>query len=88
MTDDQIRNIDETSPRESSFNVGRIIALLALIVFLVFVLQNTQDSNVELLWMTVNLPVWLVAVILFVLGVIVGYYSKSRKVRAKRKALK
>lgn len=88
MTDDPIRSIDEQTPRESSLNFGRVVALVGLILFLVFIIQNTQDSNMNLLWMTVSLPVWLVAVIVFVIGTLVGYYGKSRQIRAKRKAVK
>lgn len=88
MTDDQTRNIDESGAKGSDLNVGRIVALIALVVFLIFILQNTQEISIQLIWMTVTFPVWLIGVIVFVLGVIVGYYTKSKKVRAKRKALR
>jgi len=88
VTDDQIRDIAAKEPSESSLSIGRVIALVGLALFVAFIIQNTQDSDVRFLWMDIQLPVWMVAVLIFVIGALVGYYSKVRKVKAQRKALK
>lgn len=88
MTDDPVRNIDAKESEGSTLTVGKVLALLGLAAFVAFIIQNSQTSNIDFLWLTINLPVWLVGVIIFLIGALIGYYSKSRKVKAKRKALK
>ena len=73
-------------PPRTGITAGGLIALIALALFGAFIIQNLETGTVNLLWFDVDLPVWLLLVIVFVLGVTVGWFSKSRKVARKRRA--
>lgn len=85
MTDGDMRDRAKELDAGSRLTAGRIIGLVALAAMLVFVVQNTGDTEVNFLWLEYTLPLWLNFVILFLLGAIVGYGFKSRRARAKRK---
>jgi uncharacterized integral membrane protein len=72
--------------KRSGVTVGGVIAVLALVVFGIFVFQNRESGTVTLVGFDVEMPVWLLSVIVFLLGAIVGYFLKARRVRAKRRA--
>lgn len=65
-------------------SAGRIASLVALVLFIIFVLQNTDEGTVEFLWMDLTLPAWIYLVVIFALGVIVGWFSKMRSIKRKR----
>lgn len=89
MTDDQARSpSEETQPAPRTLTAARVFALVILVAFLVFILQNSEESSVRFLGWVVTLPFWLIGVIIFLLGALVGYSANSRKVRAARKALR
>lgn len=87
MNDRQTTNDPPTSvkPPRAGITAGGLIVLIALALFGAFIIQNLETGSVDLLWFNVELPVWLLLVIVFVLGVIVGWFSKSRKVARKRR---
>jgi uncharacterized integral membrane protein len=88
MPDDQTRSpTEETKTAPRPLTAARVFALFILAAFLVFILQNSADHSVRFLGWVVTLPFWLVGVIIFLLGVLVGYSVKSRKVRAARRAM-
>lgn len=90
MTDDQYREVGDLARPEkgSSLTFGRVVALVALLAFLVFIIQNTSDTTVRFMGWDFTLSFWLLGLIIFALGWTGGYFSKSRKVRAARKAMK
>jgi uncharacterized integral membrane protein len=89
MSDDRpVRDVSDMMQPEqrSGVTLGGVLAVIALAIFGIFVFQNMEAGTVTLLWFNVEMPVWLLAVIVFLLGAIVGYGLKTRRVRAKRKA--
>lgn len=89
MSDEGFRDVSEMAKAEGSpITAGRVVALVALAAFLVFILQNTTDTTITFLGWDFTLSFWMVGLIIFALGWVVGYFVKSRKVRARRKALK
>lgn len=72
-------------PPRAGITLGGVVAGLALAAFVVFIFQNLETRSVTLLWFDVDLPIWLLLVIVFTLGVIVGWFAKSRKVARKRR---
>lgn len=73
------------SPPRTGITAGGLIVLIALALFGAFIIQNLETGTVNLLWFDVELPVWLLLVIVFALGVIVGWFSRSRKLARKRR---
>ncbi|MEZ5116564.1 MAG: hypothetical protein R2737_09885 [Candidatus Nanopelagicales bacterium] len=52
---------------------GRAVAVAAIVVVLVvFLVQNLQSSSVQFLWLDFSLPTWLLVLIVFALGVLLG----------------
>ena len=79
-----------SDPTPSTNAVGeflkqRWLTIVIVAAVLVFVLQNTGDSTVHLLWMTLTTPTWLLLAILFFLGVVAGSFRARRKRRTTRK---
>jgi uncharacterized integral membrane protein len=89
MSDDRpVRDVNDMMQPEqrSGVTLGGVLAVIALAIFAIFVFQNMEAGTVTLLWFDVEMPVWLLSVIVFLLGAIFGYGLKARRVRAKRKA--
>ncbi|MFV0317566.1 MAG: hypothetical protein ACK5O2_11490 [Microthrixaceae bacterium] len=62
--------------------VGGVIAL----VLLVFILANGDETNVSLLFVDVDLPLWLTLAVTALLGGCVGMLLGSRRAKAKLRA--
>lgn len=84
MSDEGIRDRAAELERGPTMSAGRIASLVALVLFIIFVLQNTDEGTVEFLWMDLTLPAWIYLVVIFALGVIVGWFSKMRSIKRKR----
>ncbi len=54
---------------------------IVLVLLLVFVLQNTATVSFTLLVFDLSMPLWLLAVILFGIGVAVGWTTRWWSVR-------
>jgi uncharacterized integral membrane protein len=88
MTEERpIRDIDEMMSPEprSAISAGAVIALIAAALFIVFVAQNLEPTSITYLGFDFEAPVWLVSLIVFVLGWIVGYFMKTMRVRRQRR---
>jgi uncharacterized integral membrane protein len=72
-------------PPKTGVTPGAVIALLSLALFVVFIIQNWDMGAVTLLGFDVELPVWLLLMIVFALGFIVGYFARSRRLARKRR---
>jgi uncharacterized integral membrane protein len=88
MTDDEreIRDIREMlEPEEQGVSAGAVFALLGLILLGIFIAQNMDTLEVHYLWFSFDSPLWLMAVAGFVLGIMVGWFLKARRVRVRRR---
>jgi uncharacterized integral membrane protein len=58
---------------------GRIVALVAVALVVLFAVQNSASGEIAFLWFSFELPIWVYFVIMFVLGWITGKYARRRK---------
>ena len=89
MTDDQFRNSGEepaASQERTGLKPGPIIGLGVLALFLVFIFQNGEDSDIHFLWFDLALPFWVFAVAIFALGIMFGWFARWRQGRDKKAA--
>lgn len=84
MSDQDYRDRDKELRKGegSSIRPGQWIGLIALALFIIFVVQNTNDGSMEVLFWELTLPVWVFFVGVFLLGAVFGWFAKGR--RAKR----
>ena len=66
-------------------NAGAIIGGITAVIALIFILQNTGSGEVNFLAWSFTFPIWLWALILFLLGGVSGYFFHWQRVRARRK---
>ncbi|SEB81354.1 Protein of unknown function [Paramicrobacterium humi] len=64
------------------------IALVLVILVIVFMVQNAQETSVAILWVTVRWPLWLAMAIVFVLSFAAGYLARGRRFKRQRKAMR
>jgi|GEM_PF-3390869 len=58
-----------------------VIVILAL----VFIFQNTGKAAVSFLWMEGQMQLWIVMLILFVAGMLAGFFIAWRRARRRRR---
>jgi len=58
-----------------------IVALVVLVAALVLILQNAQQQRVDVFWMTVTMPLWILLATTFLLGGVAGWMVKARRAR-------
>lgn len=58
---------------------GRVLAGILTILVLVFIFQNTQQTEIQVLVTEVTTPLWLALVITTVVGFIIGAFSLGRR---------
>jgi lipopolysaccharide assembly protein A len=63
--------------RRIPFRYWVIIVLAALAA--IFIAQNTDQHPIHLLWVTIASPTWLVLVVIFVAGMLVGALLRRRR---------
>jgi uncharacterized integral membrane protein len=79
MSEEQSR---QPAPRDERRRRLRIAGFVVLgVVGLVFVLQNTGSTKISLLWLHVEMPLFLVLVAMVALGLGLGQFSDWRKRR-------
>lgn len=64
--------------------IAMVVAGLIVIGMAIFVAQNTEDITFEFLWFNFTWPLWLVLVIVFVLGALVGQAAMWWRRRRRR----
>lgn len=77
--------MSQSQPPDTSNGLSpkQIVAILLGVLAVVFVLQNRADASINLLWITVTMPVWVAFAGLLVVGIVIGYLLAGR--RAKRR---
>jgi uncharacterized integral membrane protein len=66
-------------------SAGLVIAGLIVIAVAIFVAQNTESIDFEFLVFNFSMPLWLVLVIVFALGAVVGQGAMWLRRRRRRK---
>jgi uncharacterized integral membrane protein len=72
------RTSDESSRSGSMITPRLIVGLGSLVLLLLFVLQNSAQAEIGLLWFGVTAPVWAYFLIVFALGWVAGWVSHGR----------
>lgn len=67
--------------RRSLVTPPRIVALVVLVLFVIFTLQNRDDATIQLLLFEVTGPLWLTLLLSFVLGAAVAWLLVDRRRR-------
>jgi uncharacterized integral membrane protein len=75
---------DESTGR-GGISVGAVFGGVAAVLALIFIVQNTESSTVNFLFWEFDLPVWVWALILFLLGGVTGYGFSWRRQRRRRR---
>ncbi|MCM3660537.1 LapA family protein [Georgenia satyanarayanai] len=68
---------ERTGRVEPSTWVGLALAVLAI----AFVVQNRGEVRIELFWLSVGAPMWLVLLLIFLVGWAVGALVRRRRAR-------
>ncbi|MFI6480316.1 DUF1049 domain-containing protein [Nonomuraea sp. NPDC050663] len=55
------------------------IALALLVLIIVFIVQNRQDSVVHLVFITFTAPMWITLAITLVVGILIGVLAARRR---------
>lgn len=65
--------VDEHRPASGRrFSPKAIVVAILVVLLLVFVLQNTDDTGIHFLFWNVTTGTWLALVVTFVLGLLLG----------------
>lgn len=75
-----------TTEQVRRFGPPLVIGIIALL----FVVQNTEETEFDVLWFNFSLPLWIMLVLFMVAGAIIAYgitrRLKSRKARKEKRA--
>ena len=73
------------STESSGSPLGLIIVGITATIIAIFIISNTQDTEVNFAWFDASLPLWSVIIISVTLGVVVGWtFSAWRRRRSRR----
>lgn len=74
-------SVEKKDPGGASWATpGRIIAIVIAALTLVFLVQNSEPANVNLLFLKVSWPLWVVMAICIVLGMAIEWFwSRARR---------
>ena len=88
MNDGGIRDVsDLVEDSGEGLRPGQIVAGVIGILFIVFVLQNFESGSINFLWLDITMPVWVLTVIVFAMGIIFGWMAKIGSDRRKAQRL-
>ncbi|ORI24362.1 hypothetical protein [Rhodococcus sp. 1168] len=59
------------------------ISIILVILAAVFIAQNRYSTTIELFWLNVTSPLWLILLVLFAVGFAAGRLGAGRKVPKK-----
>ena len=83
MSDQEYRDRGEELKKGegSSIRPGQWLGLIAVVLFVIFVVQNTGDGTMEVFFWDLTLPVWVFFVGVFLLGAVFGWFAKGRRAK-------
>lgn len=83
MSDDRFRDRSEELKKGEgrSIRPGQWLGLIAVVLFVIFVVQNTAKGTMEVFFWNLTLPVWVFFVGVFLLGAVFGWFAKGRRVK-------
>jgi uncharacterized integral membrane protein len=76
----------QNQAEENGIGTGAIVGAVAAVIALIFILQNTGSGDVRFLAWSFTFPIWLWALILFILGGVSGYFLHWQRARVRRTA--
>jgi len=54
------------------FNPRIAIGIVVLVLAVIFIAQNTNTANITILTWDIDIPMWIVLVVMFILGMLLG----------------
>ncbi len=54
------------------FNLRIAIGIVVLVLAVIFIAQNTNTANITILTWDIDIPMWIVLVVMFILGMLLG----------------
>ncbi len=87
MSEHPARQSASPEPSRVGITPGVVLALISLVLFGVFIAQNRETRSVTLLGFDLELPGWLILVIVFSLGLLVGWVARARRLARKRRQI-
>lgn len=81
--------MSETPPNASFWSKikpSHWVALILIVAAILFVAQNRITTSIELFWLSVQAPLWLVLTLMFGIGWLSGYLATRRRSHAKQLA--
>jgi uncharacterized integral membrane protein len=76
--------VTDQAPEKKGISIGAIFGGLAGLLALIFIFQNTESTNISFLLWEFDLPIWVWALILFLLGAVAGYGFNWHRRRQRR----
>ena len=76
---------DRVEQQQSRAQTGLIISGVIIVLVAIFIAQNAESTLFKFLVLEFNAPLWLVLVIVFALGAVVGQGLMWMRRRAKRR---
>ena len=87
MAESQWQQDNVNDPMQSSMQVrpAAIVASIVFILAVIFIVQNTETLMVEFLMFDIEMPLWLLMVMMLVAGALIGQAAVWYRARNKRK---
>lgn len=60
-----------------------ILALVIALAALIFIFSNTGEFTLSFLWLTFTAPEWMMLLILFLAGLLVGFFSGRNRYKSR-----
>ena len=71
---------NDTTPRDRNrfvgYVVGRWVPILLIVLAVVFVAQNRDRVSIDLFWLQVSAPLWLILLVAVLAGVLIGVLTR------------
>jgi uncharacterized integral membrane protein len=83
MSHDSPELAEQTGP-----NKRLVVACVAAVCALIFILQNTEKGNIEFLFIDWTVGIWFGLLVAFLLGTVTGWFLPKLRRRQRRKASK
>jgi uncharacterized integral membrane protein len=83
VTNDPVQ--PEPAPSRRRVSPVLVIAVILIVLVVIGGFQNTDSSDVDFLWMDFSAPLWVWFLVLFLLGLAVGWIANMVRERRKRK---